>query len=130
MSWCESGTCLNAGVCKSLLLNYSCLCLSGSYSGEVCQIRAQRLTTFQIISKSFGYMAIVSIVGVGMFVAVMDVLKYVFGIDPVDRKRQAMKSRKMRRRKKAVQMIRFTYIPGPAQELHRNINTTVQNTTV
>lgn len=75
-------------------------------------------------------MAIVSIVGVGMFVAVMDVLKYVFGIDPVDRKRQAMKSRKMRRRKKAVQMIRFTYIPGPAQELHRNINTTVQNTTV
>jgi hypothetical protein len=65
-----------------LLLNYSCECLIGSYSGRYCEITAKRIIIFKSVSKSFAYIAIIALVSVAIFVIIMDILKYCFGIDP------------------------------------------------
>ena len=65
------------------------------------------------MSKSFAFIAITAIVALFVFVIVMDVLKYGFKIDPVDRERQflmmeerkrQLKKNRRRRRKNAVKI--------------------------
>lgn len=108
--YCQNILCLNSGVCRSSLRNYSCECLGGSYSGRHCEITAQQITVYKIISKSFAYVAIIAIVCLAMFVIIMDVLKYCFGIDPA---RKA--ARRIPPKKKPQQgvIIRFTYVDAP-----------------
>ena len=38
INYCSDDSCLNGGVCQSSLLNHSCLCLAGSYSGPMCEV--------------------------------------------------------------------------------------------
>ena len=119
---CRDITCENNGRCLHSYLNWSCQCVDASlYSGEFCQDESSALVTKQILSKSFAFIAIVAITTVFGFVIVMDVLKYFFGIDPVDRERRLIEleqekkrtqTRPRRKEKKSERMaVRFFYIP-------------------
>jgi hypothetical protein len=93
-------TCLNNGVCKPLLLDYQCECLEGSYSGQYCEITSSRITTLQAVSKSFAFIAIIAITSVAVFIVVMDILTYCFGIDLARSERLLMRQKNYLKRKK------------------------------
>ena len=118
INYCTNITCLNNGVCRPSFRNYTCLCLKNTYSGEHCEITANQLIVLQIVSKSFAYVSIIVIISVAMFIVIMDVLKYGFGIDPVersDRRKRRKKHKKCRKeRKKPPIAIRFVYINAPS----------------
>ncbi|CAF1163194.1 unnamed protein product [Rotaria sordida] len=89
---CINIKCENKGVCISSHLSWRCHCLDSSlYSGKYCEKISTSLIIKQILSKSFASVAIVAIIAVFLFVIIMDILKYVFKIDPVDRERRLMK---------------------------------------
>jgi hypothetical protein len=93
--FCFNVPCQNNGVCRPLLLNYRCECLGDSYSDRHCEITATKIIIYKIVSKSFAYVAIIAIVSVAMFIVIMDILKYCFGIDPVDEERERMRRKKL-----------------------------------
>ncbi|CAF4071515.1 unnamed protein product [Adineta steineri] len=94
INMCFNITCENKGLCIPSLLSWSCHCLSPTlYSGTYCEDISTALAVKQILSKSFVSVAIAAITAVFIFVVTMDILKYVFKIDPVDRERQAMKKK-------------------------------------
>lgn len=93
------------------------MCLSGSYSGEHCEIVENNLEKHQILAKSFSYVAMTSIgVVVGYFLS-MDVLKYVFGIDPIKQVQPKPSRRKRPKRKQATSFVRFTYVDVQPQNI-------------
>ena len=99
IDYCHNITCQNRGVCHSSLLNYSCQCLSG-YFGQHCELATNSLFMRQMASKSFAYIAIIAMVTVVTFMVIMDILKYCFGIDPVERERERERMRPKRPVKK------------------------------
>ena len=88
VNYCEGVKCENSGVCRPSFMNYTCECAGTSYSGRYCEIKSSSLTTKQTIKRSFGYIAIIGIAIVLGIIVSMDVLKYVFNIDPVDKERK------------------------------------------
>ena len=109
IDYCHNVTCQNRGVCRRLLLGYQCECLAGSYSGRHCEIVAQRVVIFKIVSKSFAYVAIIAMSTVAAFVIIMDLLKYGFGIDPVRKEREEiLKKKKPKPKQKKIPVIRVT----------------------
>jgi Notch-like protein len=100
INYCLNVTCMNNGVCEPLLLNYTCECLSNSYSGRHCEITAKKIIIYKIVSKSFAYIAIIAMVSVAMFVVIMDILKYCFGIDSVSEERERFQREKRTKRRK------------------------------
>jgi hypothetical protein len=68
------------------------------------------------LSKSFAFIAITAIVAVFVFVIIMDVLKYGFKIDPVDRERRLLmleerkRQLKKNRRRKTKNAVKIFYI--------------------
>ncbi|CAF4330601.1 unnamed protein product, partial [Adineta steineri] len=78
---CEGVECMNNGVCRPLLLGYKCECLGTSYYGSHCEFTARKVVISKIISKSFSYIAIIALSIVVMFIVIMDILTYCFGID-------------------------------------------------
>jgi hypothetical protein len=101
INYCENITCSNNGVCQPLLLNYSCKCVSDNYSGRHCEITATKIIIYKIVSKSFAYVAIIAMISVAMFVVIMDILKYCFGIDPVHEERVQIRRKKLEKKQKA-----------------------------
>lgn len=98
---CGNITCENHGVCQSTYLNWYCQCLDDSlYSGSYCEQTSSSLKTKKALSLSFAIVAIVAISVVGAFVVTMDVLKYVFKIDPVDRERHRLEMEKEKEKQK------------------------------
>jgi hypothetical protein len=96
---CLNITCQNKGHCVSSNLSWSCHCLDPFlYYGRYCEHKSTSLLTKEILSKSFASVAITAIIVVMLFVVIMDILKYGFGIDPVDRERQLMKSKQEKKR--------------------------------
>ncbi|CAF2124957.1 unnamed protein product [Rotaria magnacalcarata] len=95
---CSLDTCENDGVCRPILLNYTCECLGDSYSGRHCEIPSMKTTILKTVSKSFAYIAIIAMISVAMFIVIMDILKYCFGMDPTrgDLERIQQKRRKSR----------------------------------
>ena len=85
---CDQVTCYNQGVCVSSLINYTCQCLSSSYSGRHCEHVAGSIVLRQFVSRTLGYIAILAISLVVSFVLIMDILKYCCGIDPVGEARE------------------------------------------
>lgn len=83
VNYCSNVKCLNRGVCRALFRNFTCECLGDNYSGLYCEITATRIIVFQILSKSFASVAILIIVSFIIFIIMMDILKYFFGIDVV-----------------------------------------------
>jgi hypothetical protein len=89
---CANITCQNKGICISSYPSWKCECINEAYYyGEYCEHKHTSLIVRQVLSKSFASIAIIAIVSVFLFVITMDVLKYVFNIDPVDRERRLMK---------------------------------------
>lgn len=86
--------CENTGVGRPLLLNYKCECLGDSYSGRHCENTAQKIITRKMVSKSFSYVAIIALTSVATFIIIMDILKYCFGIDPVETERERMRRKR------------------------------------
>ena len=111
INYCASVTCLNQGVCRPSLLNYTCECLGDSYSGRHCEITASKTAIFKAVSRSCAAVAIVAIAIVALFVITMDVLKYGFRIDPV---REEAKHAEIKVTPKAPGVaIRFVYVNAP-----------------
>lgn len=88
---CDQNPCLNRGICQRLPLDYKCECLTSDYSGRHCEYVSTRLLIRQYISKGIGYAWILALVVTILFVMIMDALKYIFGIDPVRRERDAIR---------------------------------------
>ena len=110
---CVSSPCQNRGVCFPSLLNYTCECLQGSYSGRHCEIATTRIKVLRIVSKSVSFVAIIAMVTVAMFVLIMDILKYCFGIDPVAGERERFQREKYMRKRKRPVIQRFIYVNAP-----------------
>ena len=106
--YCANVTCLNRGVCRPSLLNYTCECLGESYSGRHCEITSRKTVIFKTVSKSCGAVAITALGIVGMFVIVMDVLKYGFGVDPVGERVQRTMTKKSQQ--KPMVATRYLYV--------------------
>jgi hypothetical protein len=113
MNYCQNITCENNGVCRPLFMNYSCECLGESYSGRHCEIIANKMVVREIVSKSFGYIAILSLISVALFIITMDVLKYCFGIDPVGKKVGKKGKKKQVTKRKPPVILRFIYVNAP-----------------
>ncbi len=102
INYYENITCLNNDVCRSLPLNYTCECLTSSFSGRYCEQKANYLVVKEMTSKTLAYIAILAIVA--LFIIVLDVLKYGFHINPVRQKQQ------VHTRPKPPVVVRFTYV--------------------
>ena len=129
INYCKKDRCLNQGVCEPLLLNYTCHCLTDSYSGRHCELTADKIVLLQTISRSFAYIAITAITIVAMLVVVLDFLKYCLGVDPVEpisRERQSMRREQSPKRKKPMIIIRYTYVDAPSQGTFEAANSTVE----
>lgn len=110
-------TCFNNGVCRPLFLNYTCECLSDSYSGRHCEITASKIVVYQTVSKSFAYIAIIALIIVAIFIIIMDLLKYCFDIDPVRKElKQIQRKKQVKRTKHPPVTIRFKYVDAPVPQ--------------
>jgi hypothetical protein len=122
---CENITCLNGGVCQPLLLDYKCECLGESFSGRYCEITDSKIQLHQILGKSFTYVAIITMISAGMFIVIMNILKYCFGIDVTRKDFKKKSHRKKRPKKKRPPVImRFTYVNRPRSVLSDEKNST------
>jgi hypothetical protein len=110
---CEASSCLNKGVCRPAVGNYTCECLGSSYFGRHCEITSSQTALRKIISRSLVFVAITAMSSVVTFVIVLDVLKYRFGIDvaPLPRRRLARR----RRKAKSHAYMRFVYVNPPVE---------------
>jgi hypothetical protein len=126
-NYCDNVTCQNRGVCRPSLLNYSCICFYG-YFGQHCELTTKTLIIYQILSTTFAWVAILAMVTVAMFVVVMDILKYCFGIDPVEEEREKMRQERRAKKRKPV-IERFVYVNAPsASSLEQPTSTTAETT--
>ena len=78
---CQNITCENNGICLSVFKNYTCQCLDTSYSGRYCEIDNTNTAVLKMISKSVAYVVIVFFISAALYIVIMDILKYYFGID-------------------------------------------------
>jgi hypothetical protein len=115
INYCSNVTCENNGVCRPLFMHYRCDCLGNSYSGRHCEIIAIQIKIYKIVSKSFAYIAIIALISVAMFIIIMDVLKYCFGIDPVHEERERIRRKKQVKKRKPV-IQRFVYVNTPFEQ--------------
>ena len=114
INYCDNVKCQNNGVCRPLFRSYRCECLGDSFSGQHCEIVAKKIQIYQIASKSFAYIAIITMVSVAMFIVIMDILKYCFGIDPVNDERERLRQQRNQQVKKLKPVIqRFIYVNAP-----------------
>ncbi len=111
INYCKNAACKNQGVCRFSYMNYTCECLGNSYTGRHCEIIASQTVIYKTISKSFAYVAITAMASVVMFVIIMDIMKYGFGIDVAyqELKRIRRKIPIKKERQKPV-IIRFIYV--------------------
>ena len=72
----------------------------------------------QITSKTFGYIAIIALVTVALFVLTMDVMKYVFGIDVAPTEADESQRTEIKIRRASRLILRLIYVdhPGPHEE--------------
>ena len=106
---CTGVTCYNNGVCRPLHMDYKCECLGNSFSGRHCEIVSTKMKMYQIVSKSVSYVAIIALCITGTFIVIMDILKYCFGIDPVEEERERIRREKRAKKRKPVRK-RFIYV--------------------
>ncbi|CAF2035575.1 unnamed protein product [Rotaria magnacalcarata] len=97
---CVNITCENRGICQTVAMQWKCSCLdSAYYYGDLCQFKTNKLKIREILSSSFAFIAIGVISVTCGFVIVMDVLKYVFHIDPVECERDNYRKRREAQRR-------------------------------
>ncbi|CAF1073957.1 unnamed protein product, partial [Adineta steineri] len=120
INYCKNITCYNQGVCQSLSSNYTCLCITENYSGRYCEIKSGKIVTLERVSKSFGYIAIIFLIGTAIFIITMDLLKYYFGIDPI---RKRIRSRRRVKKKKVIPVVQKIYYKSSSKK--RPVNSVV-----
>jgi hypothetical protein len=103
---------MNNGVCRPVFMNFTCECLGDSYFGRHCEITATKIEIYKMVSKSFAYIAIIALISVAIFIIMMDILKYCFGIDPVGEERKRIRRKKQAKKRKPV-IQRFIYVNAP-----------------
>ena len=119
--------CLFSGVCNATNTTFIYTCSPGwygsqcqtkvnyCYSGRHCEITAAKIVVYQTTAKSLVYIAIVAILCVTIFIIVMDILKYCFGIDPTHKKPEKNKRKNLSRKPKPFVIQRFVYINPSTQ---------------
>ncbi|CAF4904762.1 unnamed protein product [Rotaria sp. Silwood1] len=100
INFCDNITCEHNGVCRPLLLNYTCECLGNSYYGRHCEGVSTKIVIYKAVSTSFAYLGIVAMISVAMFVVIMDILKYCFGIDPTREELERIRRKKQEKKQK------------------------------
>ena len=115
MNFCGNVICQNRGVCRSFSLNYSCECLGISYSGRHCEITANKVVVYQAVAKSFAFVAISALILAAIFIVVMDVLTYYFGIEPVC-DYELEKIQQQKKKAKSGIPFRFLYVHAPSSD--------------
>ena len=113
---CANVTCQNNGVCRPSVLNYMCQCLGTSYSGRHCEIKAKATAVLQAVSRSFAFVAIIVMVSFVLFIVLLDVLKYYFGVGHV--------VRPIRRKRRPHKIVRFIYVSPSEPEAPTTIDGT------
>ena len=109
---CGNITCQNNGFCRTVDMVWTCICLNPSlYFGQYCEHQTSALTVKKALSKSFASVAITAIVLTCSFVVVMDILKYVFHINPAKVEKVDEEPKKPPVSKVPKIAIRFQYIP-------------------
>ena len=115
VDYCANVTCKNGGLCRGLLRDYKCECVSASHSGRLCETVANSLVVRQAVSKSLSYLAILFLLLVVGLIVFMDVLTYVFHIDPVgDEHRRLQREKAQKKALKHVVAVRYLYVNGVA----------------
>jgi hypothetical protein len=109
-------------------MNYTCRCLGDNYySGRYCETKTKRIIIFTIVSKSCGCIAILAIVAAAMFIIIMDILKYCFGIDLTRKELEQIRREKRAKKRKPV-IQRFVYVNAPT--ISEDPNPIVEQTVV
>ena len=111
INYCANITCLNRGVCRSLLGDYKCECLGDSFSGRHYERTADQIVVLRIVSKSFAVIAILVLLSFVAFIIIMDVLKYCFGIDPTREELERIQRHKRTKKAKRPVIVQYTYHP-------------------
>jgi len=70
-------------------------------------VKSSSLKQKELLSKSFAIIAIVALSCVVGFVIIMDILKYVFNIDPVDRERRRLRLENEKQQEKKLRRKKF-----------------------
>jgi len=81
----------------SLFLNFTCNCIGTGYSGRYCEIASTEFIVHQVVSKSVSYVAILFLVSVVLFILILDILKYCFGIDVTQNEVNRIRRKKLSR---------------------------------
>ena len=114
VDYCANVTCKNGGVCRGSLRDFKYECMSASQSGRFCETVANSLVVRQTVNKSLSYLAILFLFLVVGLIVSMDILKYVFLIDPVGDERERLWREKARKKAlKRVVAVRYLYVHGP-----------------
>ncbi|CAF4414712.1 unnamed protein product, partial [Rotaria magnacalcarata] len=79
--------------------------------GRHCEITSMKITILKTVSKSFAYIAIIAMISVAMFIVIMDILKYCFGMDPT--RGDLERIRREKRKSRAIQRLVYTHAPAP-----------------
>ncbi|CAF1279357.1 unnamed protein product [Adineta ricciae] len=125
INYCLNVTCYNKGVCRPLLLDYKCECLRGTW-GKQCENIETKITIIKIVAKSFAYIAILAMITVALFIIIMDVLKYFFGIDLT--KKEVERIRRAKKRRRPV-IQRFVYVNALPSSEKRSLSLIVEEVT-
>ena len=112
---CENVTCQNGAPCRASPMNFTCECTSVEYSGRYCESVSSTLATKQKVTRSFGYIVIIIIVSFMLFIITLDVLKYVFGIDPVSDDYRRMQTKKQLAKRRPV-ILHHVYVDRASLE--------------
>ncbi|CAF1129874.1 unnamed protein product [Adineta steineri] len=126
-NYCSNITCENSAICRPLLLNYTCECLSNNYYGRHCEFSTTKIILYKIISKSFAYIAIIAMTIVAMFVVIMDILTYCFGIDLTREERERFRREKRGRRWNRAANQNLIYANALQEPFNKSKTTIVKN---
>lgn len=97
---CVKDACQNGAQCEDLVNNFRCICTS-YFSGEFCEIKNAELEMKENVSRSFSVLAILFIILTYAFFISLDVLRFVFKIEPESLSRE----RTIRKKKKLMKKI-------------------------
>ena len=78
---CDNVICENNGICRPIFQNFTCECLGDSFYGQYCEYCSTKQTILRTASRSIAYIVIIFLVCTAVYIIIMDVLKYFFGID-------------------------------------------------
>ena len=106
-------SCENGGICRSLVGAYRCECLNGSFTGRHCETTLSKAVLLGYFTRSVGFIMIVFLSAVAMFIVTLDVLKYAFGIS-LGKKRIVRV--KITRERKSVAIAHHVHVNGPGSD--------------